>query len=122
MFLDFLHKVFIKKTYYKIHLIAEFNVSSESECLIANLSDHIKRITDKRDSVYTELQKFPKGYRVTYNIIYYNTFFRKKNYTRELTNFFDWLVDDDNYVGCLNKYNYSCSSFYKGSDLFSCMC
>lgn len=110
MFLDKLIYRLTKKDYYRLVLVAEFDISSESDCLIANLTGHIKKITSKKDIVYTELQKFPKGYRVSYSITYYNTIFRKKNYTRELTNFFDWFIDDKSYVGHILKYSYNCSN------------
>lgn len=91
-----------------INVVTEFNTAGKSEYMIASLSRYISKITRNKDTVYTDFQSFPKGYRVTFRIMYKTNFFTRKNYTKELSNLFDWMGDNKSYVGCLVRYQYTC--------------
>lgn len=95
------------RTEHKITIICEFNNSSKSENAIALLSNYISSIVGKRDIILTDLQSQPAGYRITYMITYYKTWFRVKNYTKELSKLSDWLGNDKNCNGCISRYHYN---------------
>lgn len=91
-----------------INLVAEFNTNINSECMIANLSKYINKIVRDCDTIYTDFQSHPKGYRITYKIEYKTNFFKRKNYTKELSKLSDWMGDNKSYNGCLYRYQYTC--------------
>lgn len=101
-----------RKTYHSITITAEFTNSNESYRIISKLSKYISNMVKDKDSVVTEYQKFPAGYRMRYYISYTRSFFRRHNYTKELSNLSDWIYTEDkndNLLNCLSKYYYSCS-------------
>lgn len=89
----------------KITVIAEFakQVSSVNE--ISKLSYFISSICDKSTEIFTEYQSYPTGYRLTYTLIYYETFFHKKNYSKYLSDLSKWLYKEDS--PALFKYHYN---------------
>lgn len=91
-----------------INLVAEFNTNTNSECMIADLSKYINKIVRDCDIVYTDFQSHPKGYRITYKIEYKTNFFKRKNYTKELSRLSDWMGSNKSYNGCLYRYQYTC--------------
>lgn len=93
-----------------IKIIAEFTNDERSTNIIARLTKHISKITYKDDLLITDFQKFQLGYRLTFNIQYTTSFFRRKNrYLKELSNLYDWILSDDenNDLSCLSSYHYS---------------
>lgn len=94
--------------HHTINLVAEFNIKANSENMIADLSRYINKIVRDCDMVYTDFQSHPKGYRITYKIEYKVSFFKRKNYTKELSKLSDWMGDNKSYNGCLYRYQYTC--------------
>lgn len=101
-------KKLFKKAEHKITLIAEFKPELESEAVISQLSRYIYKIIRTEDSVLLDLQSIPSGYRAMFTIQYKTNFFRRKNYTKELSNLHDWFGNDKSRNGCLSRYHYTC--------------
>lgn len=97
----------MKREEHKITLIAEFKPGIESEKAISNLSLFVSNIINPRDTILTELQSFPKGYRIKYDIMYYTNFFSKRTYLKELSNLSDWLCKDKDCNGTISAYHYN---------------
>lgn len=78
-----------------ITVIAEFAIFDSSlaaQNAIADLSEYISEIPIPAVKILTDIQKHPKGYRVTYTIVYHNK--KHKDYTKYLANVKDWLFED----------------------------
>lgn len=96
------------KQEHRITLIIEFdNVTNYTENCIASVSKYISGIVKPQDMILTDLQAFPKGYRLTY-VITFITNNKNKKYVKELSNLSDWLSSNDSYGGkCVSRYHYN---------------
>lgn len=96
-----------KSEEHNIVVIAEFNNTDDSLNKIAELSDYISEVT--ADSILTDLQKHPAGYRITYTIKYIAKTklavkYKVKYYSQYLSRLSSWLYKDSS---CISKYYYS---------------
>lgn len=82
----------LKKELRSISVVAEFDNSNNQVSLetISILSDYISDIC-KKATVTTDLQTHPAGYRITFKILYKDSLFRQKNYTRQLARVSKWI-------------------------------
>lgn len=99
-------KLFLKREH-KITVIAEFKNNKESEQAISNLSQYISNMINSKDTILTELQSMPAGYRIKFNITYYTNFFIRRSYMKGLSNLSDWLCKDKICNGTISKYHYN---------------
>lgn len=101
-------KKLLQKTEHTITLIAEFKPVSDSETAISQLSRYIYTLIKPKDQIILDLQSIPSGYRSMYTIVYTTSFFKRKNYTKELSNLSDWFGNDKSKYECLSRYHYTC--------------
>lgn len=91
--------MFYKKLY-KIEIKSEFNNHEMSKFVMASLSDYISSFVSNNDAIETEIQTFPRGYRLVYRIAFSRrTIFKNKEkfkYMKELTKISNWIYSDEN--------------------------
>lgn len=95
----------IKKQSHNTSIIAEFILSKHSLDVIAKLSQYVKNISKSyKMVVITDLQRHPKGYRITYNISSFTTKNRYNYFVTELADISSWVCDSSD---CLIRYQYN---------------
>lgn len=92
---------YIRKT--KITAIGEFKNTENVANTIADLSRYVSNFVSDKDKIITDLQNYPTGYRITFNIEC-NTK-RCNKYMKYLANLTQWFYDD---INCLSQYYYNC--------------
>lgn len=97
-----------KKTRHTVTVVVEFEPTKLSEQMIAYLSDYVSSLIRDNESILTDVQKQPAGYRATFVITYTTTPFSHHNYHKELARLSDWLLSDKACNGCLARYHYNC--------------
>lgn len=95
-----------KKKYQDIHISAEFYKVDNANITISALSDTIYNIVSPKDTVLSDLQSFPQGYRVIYDIKSKYSGLHKTNYSAKLSKLSDWILEDKSFSS-IARYHYN---------------
>lgn len=97
-----------EKREHKIVIICELDNSLQSETTISQYTEYISDIVQDKDTIITDIQVFPMGYKVTHTITFI-TKGKKKKYLKQLANLSCWLYNqqDNKVKSGLSRYYYS---------------
>lgn len=98
-----------KKAQHTVTVVVEFQPVKQSEVKIGDLSMYIASLVRKNETILTDVQSIPAGYRATFVIRYKTSLFSNHRYDKELSRLSDWLHSDRDCNGCLSRYHYSCT-------------